>query len=487
MVALSTAVLLASLASSTPEPPVRTRSPEAAEALLAEAGRREWVQVREIGRSAGGRPLVAVRLGRPQSAPEWRVLLLGGQHGDEPAGREALLELVRLIAADPLRLPPEVEVWLVPTANPDGTAAGTRRNGAGADLNRDWLTLGQPETRAIHALAREVRPDLAVDLHEFDRSSRDWREAGWDEWPLLTLDTANHPLLPDAVYRVGLDWIALAAERMAAAGIPFRRYLVGGVPPREELRPSTLDPDDARNGLALLGSLGFIVESGIRRADPDPGADLHLRVAAHLELLDLFLRDPRLRAPSTAAAAQARQAPPPAWIPVNSLWASSGLEVHRIEAVDRATGAVVEIPTANLMDDRVVKRAVPAPAAYAVPPPAAAPFAALLQRHGLGFEELTGPRPATVERCRLERLEQGFDDLYQRYGGRQVVSCAAPEPLPLPEGTLVVPLSGPDAARAAALLEPLQLYGLYQLEEWRSEVGEDGTLPVLRVAGLPAP
>ena len=483
--AIMTAALLVFAIDAAAQAPARPRSPEAATALLAEAARSPLVTLREIGTSAGGRPITAVRLAHAEATPMWRVLLIGSQHGNEPAGREALLELVRMVAADGDLLPVDTEVWAIPTANPDGTAADTRRNAAGADLNRDWLTLEQPETRAIHALARELPPDVAVDLHEFDRTSSDWRDAGWDEWPLVTLDTANHPLLPDAVYDVGLAWIAAAGRRLDAAGIPFRRYLVGGVPPDEELRPSTLDPDDARNALALVGSLAFIVESGVKRADPDPNADLPRRVAAQLELIDLFIRDRGLREASLAAVEAARRAPCPSWIPVNVLWGNVGLKTDEVEAIDRATNQAVAIPTANVMHDRIVKRAVEAPAAYVVLPSAADTLAALLDRHGLSFERLEAPRAVTAERCRLERVEESSDEVYQRYGGRQIVSCAPRGVFTLPAGSLVVPIAGrcesPDAARAAAVLEPQQLYGLYQFATYRATVAADGAIPVLRV------
>ena len=48
-------------------------------------------------------------------------------------------------------------------------------------------------------------------------------------------------------------------------------------------------------------------------------------------------------------------------------------------------------------------------------------------------------------------------------------------------GSLLVPLSGPTALRAALLLEPTQLYGLYQFDQFRELVDDDGRMPVFRV------
>ena len=79
------------------------------------------------------------------------------------------------------------------------------------------------------------------------------------------------------------------------------------------------------------------------------------------------------------------------------------------------------------------------------------------------------------------RVEEQEDPVYARYAGRQIVERQAPVAFELPAGALLVPLAGPQAARAAALLEPTSLYGLYALPEYRKLVGDDGLLPVLRV------
>ena len=438
-----------------------------------------WISVEEIGRSAGGRAVLAVRLDRSAGTAGWRLLFVGQQHGNEPAGGAALLALVDAIAADPGRLPADTELWVVPQVNPDGAAADTRRNAAGVDLNRDHLTLSQPEIRAVHALARRVRPDIVVDGHEFARDSSDYLAAGWTEWPLVMMDTANHPLLPPEVYRVGLDWVEAAAPEMAARGIAYQRYLVGDAPPSGEQRPSTLDADDARNGLALhTGALGFIIESGISRDAAEPDADLADRVEAHLALLDRFLHDLTLRSASLAAVAASRMAATPSTVPVNVLWGNVERRPAPVPVVDRASGRVVMVPAPNRMHDRVVKRSVATPAAYVVDAAAASTYRALLDRHAIPYREVEAPTPARLVRCVLERVEDDYDPVYQRYGGRQIVRCESPGEQMIEPGSLRVSVTDADGRRTAAVLDPRMLYGLYQFDDYRATVAADGRLPV---------
>jgi hypothetical protein len=128
-----------------------------------------------------------------------------------------------------------------------------------------------------------------------------------------------------------------------------------------------------------------------------------------------------------------------------------------------------------------VKSAVPAPLAYAVEPRAAADFAALLERHGIPFETLAAPRDVRAERCTLLRIEDELDEVYSRYEGRQIVRREAPAVLTLPAGTLWVPLAGEDAVRAALLLEPTALYGVYPYPRFRKLASPGAALPVVRV------
>jgi len=122
---------------------------------------------RAIGFSVERRPLLATQTG---TGP-LRVYLVGGIHGDETEGRAALDD----IAAAPNSA---ATLRLLRDLNPDGTAASTRVNAHGFDLNRDWpalnfgpglaggeVPLSEPETSALAQDIRAFRPDVVVVLH----------------------------------------------------------------------------------------------------------------------------------------------------------------------------------------------------------------------------------------------------------------------------------------------------------------------------------
>ena len=130
------------------------------------------VEVRTIGHSVKGRPIRAWRLGEPGRR---RIVLVSTMHGDEPHTR-AILETLRDGRA--IR---GVDLWVVPTYNPDGLARGTRRNARGVDLNRNfphrWKDLdgryesgrrpaSEPETRAVMAFLEEIDPVRVVSFHQ---------------------------------------------------------------------------------------------------------------------------------------------------------------------------------------------------------------------------------------------------------------------------------------------------------------------------------
>ena len=133
------------------------------------------VQELEIGRSVEGRPITAIERGTPGGRA---VLVIGCIHGDEDAGTAVVQQLMTA------PVPDGVDLWLVPSMNPDGQAHQIRTNANKVDLNRNfpqnWGPLGEPgnsqyagtgpasepETAAIVALISRVKPALAVWYHQ---------------------------------------------------------------------------------------------------------------------------------------------------------------------------------------------------------------------------------------------------------------------------------------------------------------------------------
>ena len=128
-----------------------------------------------LGRSTQGRTVVSFRLGDPTS--ETTILVVGCIHGNECAGTA----IARALIASP---PAGIDLWVIRNLNPDGFHAGTRQNGRGVDLNRNfpfhWRPAGrpwdkeysgphplsEPEDRIVRRLIARVHPDVSIWFHQ---------------------------------------------------------------------------------------------------------------------------------------------------------------------------------------------------------------------------------------------------------------------------------------------------------------------------------
>jgi protein MpaA len=139
-------------------------------------------RVETVGRSVKGAAIDAFFFG---SAP-YDTLIFAGIHGDERIAADVATRLV-----DHLRQHPEAlagrGVIVIPRANPDGLAAGTRVNARKIDLNRNFPasnfkptsprspTFGgtkaasEPETQALIRLVDAHRPRKIVSIHAMHR------------------------------------------------------------------------------------------------------------------------------------------------------------------------------------------------------------------------------------------------------------------------------------------------------------------------------
>ncbi len=217
---------------------------------------RPHLHYRVAGTSPGGRtiPLVVATADPAHLERQLRVLVITRQHGDEPAPAQAALLWLRA-EADTAAAFRHVAVLLLPTLNPDGAAAGTRANGAGVDLNRDWQRRSQPETRLVVTLFDRWQPHVVVDLHEFTgvvkgrRVHPDWVE-------MLATGRPPERLLDD---------VAGAAMRH----LVFQQRAVGEPVTTIISHPGDSSPTLCHRYFAgQRRAVSFLVEVGDGRADP---------------------------------------------------------------------------------------------------------------------------------------------------------------------------------------------------------------------------
>jgi predicted deacylase len=210
-------------------------------------------------------------LAAPASRPT--VYVLCSQHGNEPAGREAGIALIRDLAfsSDPmvLELLSKATVLITPTANPDGRQRNARENGI-TDINRDHLNLRTVEARAFAAVSNAFRPYMIVDHHEYGPG----QPLLYDD-DLLYLWPRNLNADPDvraAAKAFCLDYIKRDAEAQGYTADEYGLSKVGpnvgpvqlpaGMPTGAQ---TAGDWDDgiARNAAGIRNTMGILVESAV--------------------------------------------------------------------------------------------------------------------------------------------------------------------------------------------------------------------------------
>lgn len=213
------------------------------------------VKIDIIGQSAGGRNLFLVTLSAPEAMgrlgqyqairktmlknPEKAqemiekfgdfkvpVFINGSIHGNEYPGVDTAIRLIETLAYgntnEVYNVLNNVILLINVVQNPDGRVLGTRTNANGFDINRDFITQSQPETRATVKVLTEWNPMVVLDLHGFVD-------------PML-IEPCTPPHNPNYEYDLYIKWAIAEAEAMEAellsqtgfsAQIPYRDLSIG--------------------------------------------------------------------------------------------------------------------------------------------------------------------------------------------------------------------------------------------------------------------
>ncbi|WP_270180802.1 M14 family zinc carboxypeptidase [Alkalihalobacillus sp. CinArs1] len=139
------------------------------------------------------------------------VMINGSIHGTEFVGTDASLQLIeRFATANDEKTKELLENHILifnVVQNPDGRIDATRFNGNGFDLNRDFITQSQPETRHTVDLIKEWNPMVFLDLHGYIKSF------GGPDHPGL-IEPCTPPHNPNYEYDLYSKWALDQAEAM---------------------------------------------------------------------------------------------------------------------------------------------------------------------------------------------------------------------------------------------------------------------------------
>jgi len=243
-----------------------------------------------FARTADLEPAAILRSARPT------VLLVGQQHGDEPAGSEALMVIAQELAHGRLEpLLDRINVVVLPRANPDGARDNHRVTASGVDANRDHLLLRTPEAQAQAQLAREYRPVVVVDSHEYTVAGRYLEKFGTIQRFDAMLQYAMTANLPEFVSKASEEWFRKPLlSRLKEEGLTSEWYYTTSTDVNDKkVSMGGVNPDTGRNVNGLKNAVSFLIETrgvGLGR--------LHLkrRVYTHVAAVSSILQSTADRA-----------------------------------------------------------------------------------------------------------------------------------------------------------------------------------------------
>ena len=435
-----------------------------------------------FGTSPGGRelPLVVLSAHGITTPAESRrrglpvVLIINGIHAGEVEGKEACLMLMRDILDGPLaHLIEKVTLVIVPLFNPDGNDAidpenrklnlprlegqigpklvGTRVNGIGVNLNRDYMRQQALEMRLLQSQVVQVwAPELTIDTHATNGSVH--RYAMTYDIPHTVASGRPEPIAFMRTRVMPAVTAALAANHQLLAGwygnfvederaLDARRDADPAAPVTEGWMTYPHNPRFGSNYRGLSNRLDLLLECYSYLTFPDR---VRTTYATILEALSYVAAHPDDVMQVVAASATPRDQIAVRY-KLDAFAEPIEIATCAPRTLDGAPATVRVKYFANFVGTTIVAR----PPAYVVP----AAVAEHLARHGIPSEPATGERDVEVAtvvgfgseggRKILEASEVGDLQVAWRRGARA-----------LPAGARLVRTDHASAAIVVYLCEP---------------------------------
>lgn len=212
-----------------------------------------------LGKSQNNRDIWAVRL--TGGEPKLRMMVFARVHGNEPASSEATLQFIHELTRGSLKNERrQAEFLIIPVSNPDGSVDMKRLTASGIDINRDYTTTHQVETRILSKEFREFDPHLLVDMHEYTV----WGRLGDRSSPYdLLVAAPNEPNIPGALVEHADMYFAEVVKALADKGMRGGLYELLSLDKKTgtlKVSESATTFVSAKNFLGMPGRVSFIFE-----------------------------------------------------------------------------------------------------------------------------------------------------------------------------------------------------------------------------------
>ncbi len=248
------------------------------------------VRMRVIGHSQERRAIPMLVFARPAAAfgadvqknGKPTILIIGQQHGNEPAGSEAALALAAQLASGPrAAILDRVNVIIVPRANPDGAYHFVRGLHDGADVNRDHLLESTPEGRALGRVSADYQPEVVLDCHEFGVKTRWLEKFGGLQRHDALIQYATVSNLPPRLTEIAETMFRQPlVKALGDAGLTQSWYYASSYDMTDKVvYMGGVAPDTGRNIAGLRNAVSFLIETrgvGIGRAHFKRRVQTHL-------------------------------------------------------------------------------------------------------------------------------------------------------------------------------------------------------------------
>lgn len=230
------------------------------------------VEMEIIGHSTEGRaiPMLLFRKGDyPNNKPT--VWIEGHIHGNEPAGGETALVMADELAGEfGDDILDNINVNIVPRANPDGAYYFTRQTAKNLDANRDHVKLETPEVTSMQKAFNQYQPEVSIVGHEYglnynNQVFKDIGEQGSLSYYDILLNSGRHLGIPEQIRTMSSDlFIANAQQTLTNNGYSNDiYYTVSGR--NEQGKPIITEPtynaDRGPSNFGLQPAFSFITET----------------------------------------------------------------------------------------------------------------------------------------------------------------------------------------------------------------------------------